>query len=666
MSFQLSFVNLDQTYAEIKTDINFDVSFMSGSTIQINTNSDHSQISQRTSQLQITVHNFLPWTLSKKLENLKNRFENVILYQFPCIPCSYCSRLIYPCDAKWIIHNQETNYPLEKMFPHIPLQFHPNQSILKIAVCCLCIKPFTHHSSPVLNPVPIEIEAIPLYYQIYLSPIHLSCSLGRTPESNNFTNYCHLQGSFGYSKNINAFLLYTGTIGAMLNNGNNSWYHLTLPNAANWLWNNNPLFYPYNHFYTRGNSGEAPLILPIANLITDNNLPLQLSPGPSDLVIQNENFDNEIHNEDYHFTHLIAGFLINPTDKELLISYKNPDLEAFLFPDLFPLDNYNTNLTNRSYHTYEYYHHHLKSVHKYLWKNSDLTIWGKWLHHFERDEFQNCSAIYTHGVAWLSKSISELINDNIIRADLPNPETETELYCLVIENNIHHCSLIHCNNQWVVSYHAPTLLLWEGHCNIQYITDKNFAKYICKYVTKPEPSNIFEISETDAIKRHIRARRLGTMELTMLILGKPVSRKNRCQTICPAYQLVQDFEMDPYYKDAIEKYFNHPHDQIFLNIIYQLISTVPTTRLYWRDCLNNIVVCQKKENLVRFQYLTIENTEDFFYQQLLLQTPVLNEQQLKGNYLNYQSRFQAEFPDEFQLLITNIQQKHNKTTLLCK
>ncbi|RHZ83984.1 hypothetical protein Glove_86g139 [Diversispora epigaea] len=83
MSFQLSFVNLDQTYAEIETDINFDVSFMSGSTIQINANSDHSQIPQRTSQLQITVHNFLPWTPSKKLENLKNRFENVILYQFP-------------------------------------------------------------------------------------------------------------------------------------------------------------------------------------------------------------------------------------------------------------------------------------------------------------------------------------------------------------------------------------------------------------------------------------------------------------------------------------------------------------------------------------------------------------------------------------------------------
>ena len=30
-----------------------------------------------------------------------------------------------------MIYNQETNYPLERMFPHIPLQFHPNQSILK-------------------------------------------------------------------------------------------------------------------------------------------------------------------------------------------------------------------------------------------------------------------------------------------------------------------------------------------------------------------------------------------------------------------------------------------------------------------------------------------------------------------------------------------------------
>src|SRR2546430_15799450 len=39
---------------------------------------------------------------------------------------------------------------------------------------------------------PDEIQNVPLYHRIYLSPIHLSCSLGRVSNSNAYTNYCHL------------------------------------------------------------------------------------------------------------------------------------------------------------------------------------------------------------------------------------------------------------------------------------------------------------------------------------------------------------------------------------------------------------------------------------------------------------------------------------------
>ena len=34
-----------------------------------------------------------------------------------------------------------------------------------------------------------------------------------------------------------------------------------------------------------------------------------------------------------------------------------------------------------------------------------------------------------------------MINENIIRADLPNPNTEPELYIKVRENQIHNCNL---------------------------------------------------------------------------------------------------------------------------------------------------------------------------------------------------------------------------------
>ncbi len=166
-------------------------------------------------------------------------------------------------------------------------------------------------------------------------------------------------------------------------------------------------------------------------------------------------------------------------------------------------DNGNTLPSNRPFHTYHHYAHRLQSLHHYLWKNPTLSNFEKWIHHFERDEFQNRGAIHTHGVAWLEKSIPELISANVIRADLPDPNTKPELYNLVKTHQIHHCIPSKCGglhsnekqckqkfskplsdrtyydeeletfiyhrtkpeDQWIVIYNAPTLLLWEAHHN---------------------------------------------------------------------------------------------------------------------------------------------------------------------------------------------------------
>ena len=47
-------------------------------------------------------------------------------------------------------------------------------------------------------------------------------------------------------------------------------------------------------------------------------------------------FDAEIHNEDYHYSRLMAGFLTDPNNKELPISFYDKNIEPLLFPDLFP------------------------------------------------------------------------------------------------------------------------------------------------------------------------------------------------------------------------------------------------------------------------------------------------------------------------------------------
>jgi len=70
------------------------------------------------------------------------------------------------------------------------------------------------------------------------------------------------------------------------------------------------------------------------------------------------------------------------------------------------------------------------------------------------------------------------------------------------------------------------------------------------------------------------------------------------------------------------------------------------------------VAC-KKEILVRFQYLTAQNGESFFYQQLLqLLFKLLsrNENQIKLNYPNYRACFYSEFPHEFTNTVNHLQQ----------
>src|SRR5689334_7609307 len=54
------------------------------------------------------------------------------------------------------------------------------------------------------------------------------------------------------------------------------------------------------------------------------------------IVILLYDFNLEIHNKDFYYSRLLAGFLKDPNNMELLILYNNPNLETILFPDLFP------------------------------------------------------------------------------------------------------------------------------------------------------------------------------------------------------------------------------------------------------------------------------------------------------------------------------------------
>jgi len=123
-----------------------------------------------------------------------------------------------------------------------------------------------------------------------------------------------------------------------------------------------------------------------------------------------------------------------------------------------------------------------------------------------------------------------------------------------------------------------------------------------KYVTKSEPTEYFDLHEADAFRKHILARRLGSMELMILLLGYSICRSSiaveflpsipsevRNKAIKPPYLLQQEEQLSPYWDDAIDKYFDRPPDNIFNNIIlFQFLIKI--NRNYYLQLFFGIVV----------------------------------------------------------------------------
>src|ERR1700722_15517243 len=130
-------------------------------------------------------------------------------------------------------------------------------------------------------------------------------------------------------------------MGAILeDNSNQNWYHESLNDAAYWLKNNNPFFKPYNNITLHTNQDGSRVVFPTARISNTSNLSTTSFPNHPilrpELIMPPYDFNPEIHNEDFNYNRLMAGFINDPNEKQLPISYNDENLEGLLFPDLFP------------------------------------------------------------------------------------------------------------------------------------------------------------------------------------------------------------------------------------------------------------------------------------------------------------------------------------------
>lgn len=153
----------------------------------------------------------------------------------------------------------------------------------------------------------------------------------------------------------------------------------------------------------------------------------------------------------------------------------------------------------------------------------------------------------------------------------------------------------------------------------------------------------------DDYRKHIIARRLGAIELMVLLLQYPLTRCSvsvyylpsalselRSRSIKPMHLLnnlsddvddQENYENSLCWDDAIDKYYDRPDHEIFQTITYPdyhrnyIIKSKPpcsrSTLFHSRDCKNRIIVQHKSPILLRFASYKVEDGEPFFFNILL-------------------------------------------------
>jgi hypothetical protein len=163
---------------------------------------------------------------------------------------------------------------------------------------------------------------------------------------------------------------------------------------------------------------------------------------------------------------------------------------------------------------------------------------------------------------------------------------------------------------------------------------------------------------------------IGAMEQIGLLLGTHACRSSvsvmylptdlpalRSKAVLPVQDIDKDDE-NPYYPDAMEKYFARPNTEELNNLTYpdyfrmfEVSKKKAKSNHVGQDGLGYSVNRRSQPLVIRYQYMRVEDTERFFYQQLLLQIPVRSEDELLGGHLTYREHYRERFRDLYDVAL---------------
>lgn len=71
----------------------------------------------------------------------------------------------------------------------------------------------------------------------------------------------------------------------------------------------------------------------------------------------------------------------------------------------------------------------------------------------------------------------------------------------------------------VVSYNPYLLLAWDGHVNVQKITNTGLERYLVKYISKVEPTFNLQIEHSSQVRQYLESRIIGAPEAAAIQLS---------------------------------------------------------------------------------------------------------------------------------------------------
>ncbi|UYV75380.1 hypothetical protein LAZ67_13000048 [Cordylochernes scorpioides] len=158
-------------------------------------------------------------------------------------------------------------------------------------------------------------------------------------------------------------------------------------------------------------------------------------------------------------------------------------------------------------------------------------------------EWQKRGLPHSHILIWLKDKIHPIQIDNVISAEIPNPEEDPNLYEVVIKNMIHGpCGTFNinapcmkngkCSKNYPRDLISDTQTGFDGYPRYRRRAPENGVKsikYICKYVNKGNDMAIFGLSKentNDEISQYLLGRYISSNEAVWRILSFPIHERH--------------------------------------------------------------------------------------------------------------------------------------------